>query len=720
MKTTTTRPFPASLAKHFPALAIYIILSLVLTLPLIFNLTTLVPGTSDLDADQNIWNLSWFKTAVLDRHTNPYYTNLLYYPYWSKGLPLVFHNLQPLNGLLALPVTATGGPLMAFNFIALFTFISTGFTAYLLAFYLLKNRGAALLAGAFYSFAPLHFGYFRFSNMETMSLEWMPLYLLFLHLATGRPDESERPFSRARYFQFAGAGLTLLANALTDWYFTLYMLLYTLFWAIWQLARYRPNLKPVIRNFIFLGLSLAVFTGPIGWLLWQASKIEKDFILVKGVQEEIAWSAAPWSFFVPEKMNELQPSQWTLYFFGWVVLLLVGAALLKKRKIQWWWVVLGLFLILGMGPYLKLSGSSRVNESTGVPLPYFLLRNLPVISISRIVGRFYFVADLAAAILAAYGFLNLQTILETRKLFNKVKPVLKERALLTGILLLWVLEVQTVPLAMYRPEPDQFYTSYLAKNPGQGAVLELPLPKTNEATHSRMLNQVFSGRPIIGGYLSRSLKDYYRADASPFHLVLTPSEITAPPLNGPDFVLPDQQLTLKELLIFYEFAFLVLYREEFEPSQFTATKKTYQQILGPEIYEDARLTAFKVIKGGPLPGPRLYCGENWYGVESKGKETNFRWVKNGSGFVGLVASGPGSGRLNFEAWSFGQDRDLIVRVNGVEATFRLSPVPGPFEFNFSWNSGVNTIEFKTSGPGQVPGNGDVRNLTFSLGNLALK
>jgi hypothetical protein len=465
-----------------------------------------------------------------------------------------------------------------------------------------------------------------------------------------------------------------------------------------------------------------VLAGPLLWIIWSTLKLNQDFVLVKGLDEEISWSAAPWSFLSSAKISpEIGTQQWGIYFFGYVALILAVCALLRRRKIGWWWLVAGLFMVLAMGPYLKLNDSPRTIETTGIPLPYLLVRQLPLVSISRIVGRFYFVADLAVALLAGYGFLNLKEWLAQRKFASVI--FLKRLALVlsTLILVLWVMEVQTLPVVMYHPQPNPFYTEYLQHTNDRRALLELPIPKTNEYAHTRMLNQVYTGRPMVGGYLSRPLKDYYRDVASPWRLVQTTYELNAPPLSTIDFIRPDYQLSLKELLSYYNFGYVVVYNQEVLWIQLSDTLKAYQELFGQAVYQDKEITAFTAPPPVELTAPRLYGGDGWYNLESNPANLIFRWVKNGDGYLGLLAPQAGKGRLSFQAWSFEQDNEVILLVNGVEKTrLHLTTTPTPYEIEVTWQSGVNTFEFKTSASGKSPGKGDTRILTFALGQLELK
>ncbi len=82
-------------SSHLVVLIAYLLLTAVMTWPLVMNLTTAIPGDS-FDGWQNYWNLWWIKTALVEQLHNPYTTNALFYP---TGVNLYFHTLNPFNGL---------------------------------------------------------------------------------------------------------------------------------------------------------------------------------------------------------------------------------------------------------------------------------------------------------------------------------------------------------------------------------------------------------------------------------------------------------------------------------------------------------------------------------------------------------------------------------------------------------------------------------------------
>ncbi len=168
------------------ALAGYLILTLLLTYPLVRQFGRAIPGDG-FDGWQNVWNLWWMKVALLEQRTSPYFTNLLYAP---TGASLLFHTLNPFNGLWTLPVQLAWGLLPAYNMAVVFSFVAGGFGAYLLARQVLgaalprhvAQRGtylAAFTAGVIFTFAPFHIAHLL-GHLQMISLEWLPFYALYI------------------------------------------------------------------------------------------------------------------------------------------------------------------------------------------------------------------------------------------------------------------------------------------------------------------------------------------------------------------------------------------------------------------------------------------------------------------------------------------------------------------------------------------------------------
>jgi hypothetical protein len=142
---------PLPLLVHLAALACYVLVSLVATWPVVLNLDSKAIGNLFVDRDQNLWNIWWVKTALLDLHTNPLHSDYLFYP---NGVDLYLHAMSlPGNLILLLPYLLLGG-VAAYNLLALLGLVLSGYAGFRLAYYLTGNQYGALAAGLIIGFNP--------------------------------------------------------------------------------------------------------------------------------------------------------------------------------------------------------------------------------------------------------------------------------------------------------------------------------------------------------------------------------------------------------------------------------------------------------------------------------------------------------------------------------------------------------------------------------------
>src|SRR5687767_13216357 len=118
----------------------YALLTIILTYPVTFHLASEIAGFKGEDNLQWRWFIWWFKHALLNLHTSVTHVSLLYAPTGGE---------QPLYAItvfipaLALPITLLAGPTASFNLSFLLSFALSGYTTYLLAYYLVRHRLAA-------------------------------------------------------------------------------------------------------------------------------------------------------------------------------------------------------------------------------------------------------------------------------------------------------------------------------------------------------------------------------------------------------------------------------------------------------------------------------------------------------------------------------------------------------------------------------------------------
>lgn len=542
---------------HGLVLLAYVLLTVIMTWPVARSAATAIPGDA-FDGWQNYWNLSWVKTALLDRQQSPMATDLLYYP---TGVDLHYHTLNPFNGLASLPIQLSGNLYLAYNFIVLLSFSLSGYGAFLLALWVVGRaeiatapaaadwrRGAAVasgfVAGLIFTFAPFHFAHLL-GHMQVFAYQWLPFYLLFL-LRSLR----QRRFGRD-WGQSAGlAVLSLALAALCDWYFVIDMVLLTGLAVVWRTGppgdyslqspkeRQGPAkgrwsvsswLTAVASNLVvalLIGAAFALLLSPI--LLPMLSEALRSSFMMRPASDHYSFSVSVADFFVPNRMqtlwrdvshrwpgNQVAPLSEHTVSIGYVALGLALFGLWRRgRQAAFWLVCALLFALLALGPRLHL-GTITANDIPSNPTlttwtPYGLLVTLlPFLSITRSVGRFALVVQLAVAVLAAVG-LNDLLLRSVRRAWEVQANRLRRRtlgSLMPGLLVLLCValilaESWVVPYPISPPDTPPIYAQ-LAAMPTDAtlpALLNLPM---NYDRPGYLLYQTVHQRPLTVAYISR-------------------------------------------------------------------------------------------------------------------------------------------------------------------------------------------------------------------------
>ncbi|MDQ2806146.1 MAG: hypothetical protein M3Z04_04385 [Chloroflexota bacterium] len=710
---------------------LFAVLTMVMTWPLVTDPAHSIISGITADADVSRWDLWWLKTALLDRHSNPFYTDLLYYPYRNAAqpLPLYYHTLQPLNGLLALPVLlltdATTGPTLAYNLLVLGHFIAGGWAMYALVRYLTGSVAGALVAGTLFTFSPFHQYHLHEAQLELIPLEWAPLFLLFLHRRLYAPPGAGR-----RRDTLLAAG-SLIAVSYTSWYWALYLLLAGAGLAAWRIFTDRASWRRTSLAFGAVLLGWAVCTGPFLWATARAAG-DPTFELVSGLDYEVRFSLNPLDLFTVAKDLRLTPAVWFMGPLGLSALLLGVLGVFQMRntecrmrsddakinKIQngdakelsnnnlsnlapdlalkrqsnrigycltipknettdndpgtvshsafriphsaFFWLLLAVSgALLALGPYLNLNDAQDVAHSTGLPLPYLLVRNLPFLSIARVPRRFVLLANLGLDVLAGAGAAYCVTrargwVAGWDATAGRVAGVATTVALLA-----WPLaEFAVLPQPLHPVTLSPFFTR-LAAEPGNAALLELPITAHYLHDHQRMLYQTVHGKPIFGGYVARKVRDYYLEDSSPFH-----SFLDLEPQPQPDIVPPLDPLAV---LNYYRIPYVVAYKAD--ESYLSAADRNqvlaYARSLFPDpaaqVQDDGQLTAYRVP---PLsnPPPLIWVGAGWQPVEHDSRRI-WRWSKGQAAYLQLLNQTPLHGPLRFVSATIVGQAQLTVRLD---------------------------------------------------------
>ena len=161
------------------ALLGYIILTLILTYPVIFRISSHIPGC--FDVYYHPWSMWVFKKHLIDLGVSSirFYTDYIFYP---SGVGFGI-SCGSFNSMISIPLQIVFGLPITYNLIWLFSFILSGYGTYLLVKYLTGDGTASFIAGIIFTFCPHHFAH-GLSHLGMVSSWAIPLYALYLFKIT--------------------------------------------------------------------------------------------------------------------------------------------------------------------------------------------------------------------------------------------------------------------------------------------------------------------------------------------------------------------------------------------------------------------------------------------------------------------------------------------------------------------------------------------------------
>ena len=459
-----------------------------------------------------LWDLWWMKEALVVLQSNPFHTDYLFFP---QGTDLYLHPLNPLNGILSIPLQLiTGNLLLSWNILALTFLILSGVGTYALVRRITGNDVAAMLSGFVFAFAPATLMHLQ-GGQWNISTTWpLPFFALFVL----------RLSDAARLRDVLGAAV--LGAAITyNWIeFGLDAVLFlALFIAFSSLRNSRTKNWRSIRD--LWGRSAAVLTVwgilclPLAIAAWRNIHRE-GYEIVTDVEY---WSADLSAFVTRSPLwgagkDPIYPigphlgvgSPLGTWYLGLVPLGLavIGIVVWKQGRFMalFWTAVLLLFVILSLGPHLFIDGDksfSLFGTSFSVPLPYQLYDELPAFGDRRIPARMMAFALLALSVLAGIGCAAILQLLQRR--WPSVVPAAAVLLLAIVILDYWSppvsLSEMSTPSALER----------IGSESGDFSVLQLPLGRAAGATVAGDTSggyivdyyQTIYKKRSFGGYIAR-------------------------------------------------------------------------------------------------------------------------------------------------------------------------------------------------------------------------
>lgn len=463
---------------HILILIFYLILTLVVTYPLIVNFTTHL-GADSGDGWQNIWNI-WLSLKAFTEGRNPFYTDYHFYP---LGTDLYFHTLSPINSFFAALLMYIGASsIVAYNIVIIINFILTGYAQFLLARYFKISFIISILVGILFTFGPYHLAHTGGGHFQQTSVQWFCLYILFFLKTLELKDNSSSWI----------AGIFLILVALSNWYDLIFLFLITAIILIGKSVRYSYILKnkKFWLELLKIPLIFTIFMGP---LIIKMTYLRMTEEYAPG-HSSWFWSSDLLTLFTPNKFSFWKDDftswrTWTANnveasgYIGYGLLILSIVAFIRAYSYSRIFFIIGvLFALLQLGPYLHIEGKVFWDY----PMLYRdLERYLPIIKFMGCPGRCALVTCFTFTILAG------QTLTE---IINKISPLrIMSIIVISSILIIEYLPGD-YPITSFNI--PQFYHN-LARDKGNFTVLDL-----TDLPH-RYYSQTIHEHPLISGHIAR-------------------------------------------------------------------------------------------------------------------------------------------------------------------------------------------------------------------------
>ncbi len=479
--------------KRLAALAIpltYLALSVLMTWPLAAHAAATLPSLGD--AQLQAWLLAW-DVHALHPGAAGVWDAPIFYPYPDA---LAFHDSMLPLALLAAPLIALSGPLLAYNLLTLLSFTLSGWAIFLLARDTLGDAGAPVGAASWSAFvagAAFAFCAYRMSHLTQLNLlqtYWLPLALLFLRRLL-RP--AERGGGRLRDALACGICAGIQASAALYYAFFAAAALggYAAIWVAASLWRRVRQGVAFPRRQLGLGVVAAVVAAAVALpLVLPYARVYATLGIVRSPRELDNWSAPLGAYLAVPAQNRIYAGLGEAFVGAPELALFPGTLVFALALLAAWavpqaarrraayalitdaifWPTLAITaFVFSLGTGVRLV---RGGPTLPLPTPYMLLwAHLPGFGALRVPSRWGWLVSMAMALAAAAG-LSVS--------LARLRP--RTRAVVGGLALAIVLGEQALtPLALPPPEalrPPPLYT-WLGESAQSDlhVILELPVAR---------------------------------------------------------------------------------------------------------------------------------------------------------------------------------------------------------------------------------------------------
>ena len=654
--------------KHISVVFIFSVLTVILTFPVILNLSESAGGECG-DKCHMMWRIWWtdfsFKNGLDFQHSN--------YIFYPNGIDI--------GGNLAYFTTFIGFLLVQFldytttwNILWFSGFIFGGYGCYLLANNFNKNYLSSIIAGIIFTFTTYHMAH-SLTHIGLSMIVWLPIFVLFLFKLLEK---------QSKYYSIAG-GIIFFLVSLTHLYYLVFITMFSIvFFAVYIFRQKKVTNKTFITNFSIL-LAIGLISTSV---LFLSTSVTDDELpkrplfehVIFGVNLEnlilpvpehttniISDHASIRSFYTffdkPFDVYQLQIEN--LVFLGYSVIFLSALAIIRYRQNHtWFWLLIcGIFVLMSLGAELKI-----FQEPTGIILPEKIFYDaIPQWDEIRAPARFIVMANLSLAILASFAVYGL-----IKNRFSSFKQQLMLTAVIGFVILF---EFSMIPYPSHsEPIPDIY--EEIKNDESKFAVLPVPLGGIGEfrlmTDNVVLYHQIHHEKPIYGGVESRAsyetLEHIQTYFLNMFRINCDYIDANIPCQSSGKNDVIKQDLSIHGLSLFdhFDIKYVILHKKMpnwiIPPDLILETKQIMSEILSGDdpIYKDDRLVVYKIPKPNSSE-PFLLLGSGWHKFES---EYNTRGtMKNSEILIVNPTSYDITTTLNLVLGSIDEERTMTVSLN---------------------------------------------------------
>jgi len=501
----------------FLAFAYFVIMTIVMTYPLVLRMSVAAPGGGGGDGTYFIWLIRWYQKALFELRISPFFNPYMNYP---QGWNLATTDVTPAMVALALPGSLLFGPTWGYNFAMLLSFILSGWAMYLWVKHLTNSDMAGLVAGTIFAFIPFRMAHFIIGHLSLAGTQWFPFYFWGLFDLLKQEKFSWKPVLMASI----SAGLIGLTS---PYYVYMTMITSAVFLLGFVVFKGYKRFKSGVfwKSGLAFGLLAVLFIGLS--MLPYLSLNSQDGIASRSVDYVNRYSASPTDFVIPSMKHFLWGHWIDVHFspeFFQEATLYIGAVTFGLAVIAWYkrrqlphpeLIGIALFValagfVLALGIQLHWLGRQvgslpiflqNVFHRTDMPqiyLPaYYLFRYLPFFSKMRVMMRFGLFTLIFLSLMAGLGA-HLLTKLASRKVRQWVG---------IGLLVLIFIDFYPGVLTGFAPTIARPVDEWLAIQPDTGAVAQFPF--SLESEQSQVYYTSVYNKPFLGGYFNANQPEQY-------------------------------------------------------------------------------------------------------------------------------------------------------------------------------------------------------------------